>query len=329
MSNVAIVQNGVNKADPSSTLKVVTKPIPKPAPGQVVVHIKLRPINPTDFNTIRTGRAGNGTPGSEGYGIVYEVGEGVTTLRQGQRVIPLMIGSLRGNGSFQKYVCTDASFVLPAPDNMPDEAAAQFVVNPFTTYSMLKDLQVPPGEYMIQSAAGSTLGKQLISLAKHWGVKTINVVRRASQKAELKSLGADFVICSTEEDVVATVKEITAGKGAWGALDAVCGAMTATLASCVRDGGQVFLYGVLAGFSTTLNAMDLFRGVSVTGWVLYRKGLDDAARCHALAKEVAPLVTSGIIAVADVEKYDLVEFQQAMAKAEEPGRSGKILLVSA
>jgi NADPH:quinone reductase-like Zn-dependent oxidoreductase len=73
MSNVAIVQDGYNKDDPLSTLKVVTKPIPKPAPGQVVVHIKLRPINPTDFNTIRTGRAANGTPGSEGYGIVHEV----------------------------------------------------------------------------------------------------------------------------------------------------------------------------------------------------------------------------------------------------------------
>jgi NADPH:quinone reductase-like Zn-dependent oxidoreductase len=73
MSNVAIVQDGYSKEDPLSTLKLVSKPIPKPAPGQVVVHIILRPINPTDFNTLRTGRAANGTAGSEGYGVVYEV----------------------------------------------------------------------------------------------------------------------------------------------------------------------------------------------------------------------------------------------------------------
>jgi NADPH:quinone reductase-like Zn-dependent oxidoreductase len=74
MSNVVIVQDGYDKEDPLSTLKVVTKPIPKPAPGQVVVHIKLRPINPTDFITLRLGGiAEGGTCGSEGVGIVHEV----------------------------------------------------------------------------------------------------------------------------------------------------------------------------------------------------------------------------------------------------------------
>jgi NADPH:quinone reductase-like Zn-dependent oxidoreductase len=63
MANVAIVQDGYDKEDPLRTLKLVTKPIPKPAPGQVVVHV-----------TLRTGGIANGgTPGSEGYGVVYEV----------------------------------------------------------------------------------------------------------------------------------------------------------------------------------------------------------------------------------------------------------------
>jgi trans-2-enoyl-CoA reductase len=74
MANVAIIQDGYDKEDPLRTLKLVTKPIPKPAPGQVVVHIKLRPINPTDFITLRSGGiAKGGTPGSEGYGVIYEV----------------------------------------------------------------------------------------------------------------------------------------------------------------------------------------------------------------------------------------------------------------
>lgn len=77
-TNIAIVQDGFNKDDPLSTLKVVTNPIPKPAPGKVVVHIKLRPIHPTDFNSVRmgglVGDAGNpGTPGAEGFGFVHEV----------------------------------------------------------------------------------------------------------------------------------------------------------------------------------------------------------------------------------------------------------------
>lgn len=73
MSNIAVVQDGYNATDPLSTLKLVTKPIPKASPGQVVVHITLRPINPTDFMSVRGGGVVNETPGSEGFGIVHEV----------------------------------------------------------------------------------------------------------------------------------------------------------------------------------------------------------------------------------------------------------------
>jgi hypothetical protein len=87
----------------------------------------------------------------------------------------------------------------------------------------------------------------------------------------------------------------------------------------------VLLFGVLGGHSATVSAADLFRGVSVTGWGLRQKG----PRLQALAAGVAPLVKSGIIAVAEVDKYDLTDFQHAMAKASEPARTRKVLLVSA
>ncbi|KAG0556385.1 hypothetical protein KC19_11G049700 [Ceratodon purpureus] len=329
MSNLALVQDGFHKEDPLSTLKVVTKPIPKASPGQVVVHITLRPINPVDFMTLRGGNVVNGSAGSEGFGIVHEVGEGVTKLHKGQRVIPVTApGSNKGNGSFQKYVAIDADFVLPVPGYMSDEVAAQFVVNPWTAYSLLKLLEVPKGEYIIQSAAGSTLGKIVICLAKHYGIKTINIVRRSSQIAELKALGADEVICSAEEDVGAKLKEITGGKGAWGGLDAVFGTMTPMIAGGVRDEGKVYVYGMLGGYSTTLGVGDLFRGVIITAFVSF-KLLAVPEKIHALAGEVAPLVKDGVIPVAEVEKYDLKEFKTALAKAGESGRAGKILLVTA
>ena len=237
-------------------------------------------------------------------------------------------GSNKGNGSFQKYVAIDADFVLPVPGYMSDEVAAQFVVNPWTAYSLLKLLEVPKGEYIIQSAAGSTLGKIVICLAKHYGIKTINIVRRSSQIAELKALGADEVICSAEEDVGAKLKEITGGKGAWGGLDAVFGTMTPMIAGGVRDEGKVYVYGMLGGYSTTLGVGDLFRGVIITAFVSF-KLLAVPEKIHALAAEVAPLVKDGVIPVAEVEKYDLKEFKTALAKAGESGRSGKILLVTA
>jgi trans-2-enoyl-CoA reductase len=220
----------------------------------------------------------------------------------------------KGNGTWQEYICLDEGYVWLLPDRITDEQAAQIVINPWTAYSMVKDLgAVPKGEYLVQSAAGSTLGKQVIALAKHWDIKLINIVRRAEQKAELKASGADEVICSAEEDVAARVKEITGGKGAWGALDAVAGTMTQTLASCVRDGGQIFVYGVLGGFVSCISVMDLFRNVQVAGWTL-SKVRNDPVRREACAAEVAALMR---------------DFKSAMARAEKAGSSCRVLLASA
>ena len=76
----AVVINGFNEKDPDSSLQLVTKPLPTAEPGQVVVHLTLRPVNPTDIVAIRTGRTARGivgpaTPGSEGFGIVHAVSQ--------------------------------------------------------------------------------------------------------------------------------------------------------------------------------------------------------------------------------------------------------------
>ena len=136
------------------------------------------------------------------------------------------------------------------------------------------------------------------------------------------------VICSADEDVVARVKEITAGKGAWGALDAVCGTMTQTLGACVRNGGQIFIYGVLGGTTLSLNTLDLWRDVKVSGWIIYNNVMPSAEKSHAVAAEVVPLVKQGIIPVAKCERFGFQDFKKAMDVAEKAGGAKKILLVS-
>ena len=94
-----------------------------------------------------------------------------------------------GNGSWQEFVTLPASNFIPVPDSVSDESAAQFLVNPVTVVGMLEELAAPRGEYILQSAAGSTLGRMMITVAKKRGLKTINLVRRAEQVAELKAMG--------------------------------------------------------------------------------------------------------------------------------------------
>ncbi|KAL4427108.1 hypothetical protein ABPG77_001112, partial [Micractinium sp. CCAP 211/92] len=129
--------------------------------------------------------------------------------------------------------------------------------------------QVPEGEWLLSNAASSTLGRMVIQLAKHYGVKTINVVRSGHHVEDLKKLGADEVIVSTEEDLVGRVKDITGGKGAYAALECVGGDVTQKILQCTRDGGTVFVYGAMASFELKACIPDLlFRDVTLKGFWL-------------------------------------------------------------
>jgi NADPH:quinone reductase-like Zn-dependent oxidoreductase len=256
-----------------------------------------------------------------------QVGEGVTGVVKGQRVVVFFtVENLpNGEGSWQEYVSVREDLIWVVPDSISDEDAAQFVIIPWTVHGMLSDLQVPKGEYVLQTAAGSVLGRQFIQLAKHWGIKTINVVRRAEQKDELKALGADEVICSTDEDVPARVKEITGGKLAYGAVDAVAGELTKQVTASVRDGGQVYIYGVLGGFDAIVGVGDLFRGVCVSAWFVYQE-LSFPARRRVFIDEVSKLIEDKIIVPIAGETYELADFQLALEKTGQVGRGGKVFL---
>ena len=80
--------------------------------------------------------------------------------------------SLQGNGSWQEYVAVLAAAVLQVPDNLSNETVAQILVNPLSAFGILDLIAAPAGEYVLQSAGGSTLGKLLITLAKKRGTMT-------------------------------------------------------------------------------------------------------------------------------------------------------------
>ncbi|CAM6101470.1 unnamed protein product [Calypogeia fissa] len=328
------VQLSKPNGEPSENYVLNTLPKPTASPKNVVVRMVLRPVNPTDLVAARLGfwahldlRTVVG--GSEGTGIVHEVGKGVTKVTVGQRVIPLTFSRYysQGYGLWRDYVEVPEIDLVPVPEDMPDEVAAQFIINPWAAYGMLNRLQVPKDEYLLQTAAGSVLGRQIISLAKHYGIKTINVVRRDEQIQELKNIGADYVINSKKEDLKARVMEITKGKGAYAALDAVATESTRLMASSIRDGGQVLVYGALSGNTVTLDLTDLMRSVSVAFFLVtdYKHDLPEREKT---VKAVMELLSKKIIHPVTGKTLQLEEFKEAIMETEREGRGGKVLLAS-
>lgn len=316
----------------------IVEDLPKPSAksGEVLIRVTVRPLNPADIFSLMGVYPGfqpkkfPAVPGLEGFGVVEAVGEGVSKVKAGQRVIPILGEYMEeGQGSWQEYVVVKEQFVVPVPDSVSDEAAAQFLVNPVTVVGMLEVLNAPKGEYVLQTAAGSVLGRMFISVAKHRGLKTINIVRRSAQKEELKEIGADEVICSSEEDIVSRVKEITKGKGAYGAIECIAGDMIGKVVSSVRDGGEVLLYGSMGGLTFQANVPDvLFRGIVIKGfWLsLFLKSLS-TEKSEKLFSEVMNLLETKIIEPFVGEKMDLSLFKEALQKQGVEGRGGKILLI--
>lgn len=313
---------------PAEVLSLEELPLPEPRPGQVRLRLTHRPINPSDLLTV-SGEYGRlprlpATPGFEAVGRVEALGEGVSGLPIGARVVPLSAG-----GTWAESVTAATALLLPVPDSVSDAAAAQFVVNPVTAWVMLEEeLRLEPGDWVIQTAAGSTLGRLVIQLGRLRGYHTINLVRRPEQVEELMALGADAVFCTADDDVVEKVRKITGGRGAKGALEAVGGETGALALRALRPGGTMLVYGMLGGEPLPLhNGEMLFRGLTMRGfWLSQWFRQTDPAHVTATLSTLMQLIADGHLLPPVEATYDLADFQAAIAHCQQPGRQGKVLL---
>ncbi len=316
--------------DPERVLQVRDLPVPEPRSGQVRVRMIASPINPSDLLVVR-GQYGKlpalpATPGFEGVGVVEKSGGGLLGWRvMGKRVA--VLNSTGGN--WAEHVVIPARNAVPAPAGVADEQAACFFVNPATALVMTtKVLRVPRGEWLLQTAAGSALGRMVIRLAKHEGFRTINVVRRAESAGELLRLGADAVINTAEQSIEDQVREITKGEGVGYALDAVGGETGSAVVRSLGPGGRLLVYGTLSSEPLRIDPRTLIAGSKrVEGfWLSEWSRRQNPLTMLRLFRRIGGLLRAGVLTSEIAEKHPLDEIGAAVRKAAEAGRSGKVLL---
>jgi NADPH:quinone reductase-like Zn-dependent oxidoreductase len=315
---------------PSDVLQLEEIAAPTPGPGQVRVRMIASPINPSDLLVVR-GEYGRlpplpATPGFEGVGVVEATGGGLLGwLRRGRRV-----AVLNGQGgNWQEQVLVPARQVVPLPATIPDEQAASFFVNPATVVIMIRYLlKVPPGAWLVQTAAGSALGRMIIRLGKADGFRTLNVVRRREQAEELLRLGADAVICTSEESIEERVPAVTGDDGVRFAVDAVGGATGAAVAKALGPDGRMLLYGTLSGEPLQVDPRAFIVGGKcidgfwLSNWVRRQRPL----QLLRLFRQIKHLMGAGILTTGVGASFTLDQIRQAVQRAELPGRDGKVLL---
>jgi mitochondrial enoyl-[acyl-carrier protein] reductase / trans-2-enoyl-CoA reductase len=296
-----------------------------PADGEVVVDVEAFPINPADLLTI-TGNYAIRPPlpatlGAEAVGRVSALGAGVDSLVVGDRVIMLA----RENWCQQRRV--PAAQVLKVPAAADVLQMAMLKVNPATAALMLKRyVLLGPGDWIIQDAANSGVGTNLIRLAKAGGMHSVNVVRRQSLVAPLQAIGAEVVVVDGE-DLVERVRAASTGPIRL-AIDAVGGEAVMRLADCLAEGGTVVNYGLLSGRPCMLGAhQTIFKGITLTGFWL-QKALTSMARpdLEKLYAELAARTVDGTLEVPVEATYPIEQIEAALEHAGREGRSGKILV---
>jgi NADPH:quinone reductase-like Zn-dependent oxidoreductase len=316
--------------EPAEVLQVRDVAQPEPGPGQVRVRMIASPINPSDLLMIR-GQYGRlpplpATPGFEGVGVVEAAGPGLFgRLRLGKRVAVLNSKS----GNWAESVVVPAKQVVPVGSEVPDDQAATFFVNPASAFVMTRwVLRVPKGAWLLQTAAGSALGRMIIRLGRLDGFRTINVVRRREQGEELLEAGGDAVICTADESIEGRVHSITGGAGAPFAVDAVGGATGSAVVRSLASGGRMLVYGTLASEPLTVDPRTLLVGQkSVAGfWLSEWAREQSVVTMLRLFRRIRRLMREGVLTTHVAASFPLEEIRAAVQLADTPGRPGKVLL---
>ena len=327
----------VTVGEPSDVLQLQTRPIPKPGPGQVRIRVTAVPVEASDLHTIR-GRYGfipefPTTPGIESVGVIDELGSGTEGFTVGQRVVTIGV-----TGTWQEYVVVDSARVLPVPAAMSDSTAAQLLSNPLTAVILTgEELDVRPGEWLLQTAAGSTVGQLVIQLGAHVGFKTLNVVRRRSAVGDILALGGTEVICTEDEDLRERVAEIAGHDGVSKAIDCVSGQVGADASRALAPHGQLIVYGALSTHRQTdpdkltipIFARSLIYDTkTVRGFWLFRWFTETPKeRMAAVIDRTIRLADSGLLRVPEGQPIPVEKFSEAVYLAEAPEHGGKPLLV--
>lgn len=297
-----------------------------PADDEVVFDVLLFPINPADVwfcrGSYRLKPPLPATPGAECVGRVAAVGAAVSHVKPGDLVINLQ----RENWAQRRRVKGDD--VIRLPNGIDLKQAAMVRINPPTASLMLSDIvDLLPGDWVIQNVANSAVGKLLIRLAKGRGLRTLNVVRREQLFDELTALGADACVVDGP-DLWQRARALTGNAPIKLGIDAVSGEATGRLGNCVADGGAVCNYGSMTGQDPVMNRADvIYRGVILTGFMLGRfLARKPVEQVRALYDELAGRVVSGDLSAPVERVYPIEEIKEALARAQQGERSGKILV---
>ena len=254
--------------NPTGVEALSWKELPTPAPkaGEVLIAIKAASLNFPDLlivqNKYQTKPPLPFVPGAEYAGVIEAVGEGVTHLKVGQAV-----ACLSGTGGFGTHTLAPAALCMPLPPGFAFVDAAAFIMTYATGHHGLVDRgQLKAGETVLVLGAAGGVGTAAIQIAKAMGAKVIAAASSDEKCALCTSTGADATINYSTQDLRATLKTLTDGKGPDVIYDPVGGDLAEPALRSIARRGRYLVIGFAAGPIPALPwNLPLLKGASIVG----------------------------------------------------------------
>lgn len=223
-------------------------------------------------------------------------------------------------GGYAEFVTVPAANLIPLPDHISYVDAAAFPLSFLTVWQMLFTCaRLKAGETVLVLAAGSGVGQAAIQLAKFAHARVIATAGSAAKLDRAKALGADEVVNHHEDDLVTTVRRLTANRGVDVVVEHVGQATWEKSVRCLTRGGRIVTCGATTGYQSTLDLRHLFaRQLSFLGSYMGGKGE---------LLQAANLFFSGIVCPLVDRTFRLDEAAQAQTRLEASEQFGKIVLV--
>jgi NADPH:quinone reductase-like Zn-dependent oxidoreductase len=316
----------------AEVLKIENLPITEPGEGEVRLKVEAIGLNRAEVMF----REGNyleapNLPSRLGYetaGVVEAVGSGVSDIRIGDRVSTFPAFSMSNYGVYGESAVVPAYAVATYPNNLTVEEGASIWVQYLTAYGALIEYgQIKQQDYVLITAASSSVGHAAIQITKATGAVAIATTRTAAKKQVLLDDGADHVIVTDEEDLPSRVMEITVGHGANLIFDPVAGPFLEILANAAAQGATIFEYGALSSAATPFPLLPaLQKGLSVRGYTLFEitKDPEKLARSK---RYVYDGLQSGMLKPIIDRTFSLDNIVEAHRYMESNQQNGKIVVI--
>ncbi len=265
-------------------------------------------------------------PGSEFAGVVTDVGDGVSHLSRGDRVM-----GLAGGGAFADFLTIKAQALVPLPRGLGSPTAAGIYINYATALYGLRDCgHMQPGETILILGAAGGVGSAAISVAKAMGARVIAAASSPAKRQAALSYGADEIIDYTQPDWRDTLKTLTADTGLNLVYDPVGGDFADPAFRSLSPGGRFLVVGFASGtipklpFNLALLKRAALVGVDWGGEARANPDINSE-----LMNTLMTWIEQGQLVPAPVTQRPMQDFQQALVDQLAGQIVGKLVLVNA